>query len=111
MVESSSYILDIKRTFGLSTQLAAVLELLLLKAVVNKEDLKPLFSTFHGDKPHHSVNRMILYRLRKELESMNICVFSQYGEGYYLKVSDKAYLRGVLEGIIEAPGGLTPRRA
>ena len=111
MVESSAYLLDIKRTFELSTQLAAVLELLLEKTVVRKEDLVPLFSTFHADKPYHSVNRMMLYRLRKKLEGINICVFSQYGEGYYLKAADKAYLRGILEGLIETPGGLTPRRA
>jgi hypothetical protein len=33
---------------------------------------------------------------------INICIFSQYGEGYYLKPADKAYLRGILEGLIEA---------
>ena len=102
MEESSSYILDIKRTFGLSTQLAAVLELLLLKPVVNKEDLKPLFSTFHGSRPHHNADRMIMYRLRSRMADMKICIFSQYGEGYYLKAADKAYLRGILEGLVEA---------
>lgn len=111
MVESSAYILDIKRTFGLSTQLASVLDLLLEKTVVRKEDLVPLFSTFHSDKPYHSVNRMMLYRLRKKLDGIKVCIFSQYGEGYYLKAADKAYLRGILEGLIEAPGSLPPRGA
>lgn len=110
MEESSAYILDIKRKLGLSTQLSMVLELLILKKVVRKDDLKPLFSTFHGDKPYHSVNRMMLYRLRKRLDEMNICIFSQYGEGYYIKVSDRAYLVGILEGVLETPSGLSPRR-
>jgi hypothetical protein len=45
---------------------------------------------------------MILYRLRKRLDEFNILVINQYGEGYYLKAADKAYLRGILEGLIEA---------
>lgn len=111
MVEKSAHILDIKRTFGLSTQLASVLDLLLDKTIVRKEDLVPLFSTFHADKPYHSVNRMMLYRLRKRLDGVKVCVFSQYGEGYYLKAADKAYLQGILKGLIEAPSSLSPRRA
>ena len=111
MVENSAYILDIKRTFGLSTQLASVLALLMLKDTVRKEDLVPLFSTFHGDKPYHSVSRMILYRLRKKLAPIKVCVFNQYGEGYRLTAVDKVILRGILEGLIEAPGGLPPRGA
>lgn len=79
-----------------------VLELLLTKPIVKPEDLKPLFSTFHGNKPHHNADRMILYRLRSRMADIKICVFSQYGEGYYLKAADKAYLRGILEGLIEA---------
>jgi len=102
MEETSAYILDIKRKFKLSTQLAMVLELLLTKPIVKPEDLKPLFSTFHGNKPHHNADRMILYRLRSRMADIKICVFSQYGEGYYLKAADKAYLRGILEGVIEA---------
>lgn len=102
MEETSAYLLDIKRKFKLSTQLAMVLELLLTKPIVKPEDLKPLFSTFHGNKPHHNADRMILYRLRSRMADIKICVFSQYGEGYYLKAADKAYLRGILEGLIEA---------
>lgn len=102
MEETSAYILDIKRKFKLSTQLASVLELLLIKPMVRLDDLKPLFSTFHGDTAYHNADRMILYRLRLRMEKINICIFSQYGEGYYLKAADKAYLRGILEGVIEA---------
>jgi hypothetical protein len=101
MEETSAYILDIKRRFKLSTQLAAVLELLLIKPMVRLDDLKPLFSTFHGSKSYHYADRMIMYRLRSRMEKINICIFSQYGEGYYLKPADKAYLRGILEGLIE----------
>lgn len=101
MEETSAYILDIKRKFKLSTQLAAVLELLLTKPMVKPDDLKPLFSTFHGNKPHHNADRMMLYRLRSRMEKVNICIFSQYGEGYYLKAADKAYLRGILEGLVK----------
>jgi len=100
MVESSSYILDIKRKLGLSTQLSMVLELLLKSTLVTREDLEPLYSTFYGDKPYHNVDRMILYRLRKRLDEFNILVINQYGEGYYLKSADKSYLRGVLEGVV-----------
>ena len=102
MEETSAYTLDIKRKFGLSTQLAMVLELLLKSTLVTREDLEPLYSTFYGDKPYHNVDRMILYRLRKRLDEFNILVINQYGEGYYLKAADKAYLRGILEGLIEA---------
>lgn len=101
MEETSAYILDIKRKFKLSTQLAAVLELLLIKPMVRLDDLKPLFSTFHGSRPHHNADRMIMYRLRSRMADIKICIFSQYGEGYYLKPADKAYLRGILEGHIE----------
>ena len=100
MVESSSYILDIKRKLGLSTQLSMVLELLLKSTLVTREDLEPLYSTFYGDKPYHNVDRMILYRLRKRLDEFNILVINQYGEGYYLKSADKSYLRVVLEGVV-----------
>jgi hypothetical protein len=100
MEESSAYILDIKDKLGLSTQLAMVLELLLVQHMVRLNDLKPLFSTFHGDKPHHNADRMIMYRLRYRLKKLKVCVFSQYGEGYYLKAADKAYLKGVLMGVV-----------
>ena len=102
MEETSAYILDIKRKSKLSTQLAMVLELLLTKPIVKPEDLKPLFSTFHGSKSYHNADRMIMYRLRSRMADIKICVLSQYGEGYYLKAADKAYLRGILEGVIEA---------
>lgn len=102
MEENSEQILDIKRKFKLSTQLARLLALLLHQPIVKPEDLKPLFSTYHGDDPYHNADRMILYRLRSRMANIKICIFSQYGEGYYLKAADKAYLRGILEGVIEA---------
>lgn len=100
MEDSSAYVLGIKREFKLSTQLAMVLELLLKSNIVTRGELEPLYSTFYGDKPYHNVDRMILYRLRKRLGELDILVFNQYGEGYYLKSADKSYLRGVLEGIV-----------
>jgi len=100
MEKTSAYILDIKRTFGLSTQLAAVLELLLAKDMVRQDDLKPLFSTFHGERRHHNTDRMMVYRLRTRLAKVKVCVFSQYGEGYFLKAADKAYLKGILMGVV-----------
>jgi DNA-binding response OmpR family regulator len=101
MEENSAYILDIKRVFKLSTQLSMVLELLLTKHMVRADDLKPLFSTFHGDRPHHNADRMIIYRLRNRLLKLKVCILTQYGEGYYLKPADKAYLKGILMGVVD----------
>ncbi len=101
MEETSAYILDIKRIFKLSTQLASVLELLLVKDMVRSDDLKPLFSTFHGERRHHNTDRMMVYRLRSKLAKIKVCIFTQYGEGYFLKAADKAYLKGILMGVID----------
>jgi hypothetical protein len=92
----SARLLQIKRSLKLPTQLAALLQLLMERDCVRVEDLGPLFSTLHGGRKYHNTGRMIVYRLRDRLEKMDIVVMSQYGEGYYLKPSDKSYLRGLL---------------
>jgi hypothetical protein len=101
MEETSAYLLDIKGKFKLSMQLASVLELLLTKDMVRPDDLKPLFSTFHGQRRHHNTDRMMVYRLRTRLAKIKVGIFSQYGEGYFLKAADKAYLKGILMGVID----------
>ena len=89
----SAQLLEIKRIFGLPTQLAAMLQLLLRHDRVTKTDLSALISTYHGDRPYHNADRMIIYRLRSKMEKHGVVVFSQYGEGYYIKAVDKAIIR------------------
>ncbi len=89
----SEQLLEIKRVFGLPTQLAATLQLLLKRDRVTKTDLSNLISTFHGDRRYHNADRMIVYRLRSKMETHGVVVFSQYGEGYYLNPVDKSLIR------------------
>jgi DNA-binding response OmpR family regulator len=89
----SEQLIEIKRIFGLPTQLAAMLQLLLRHDRVTKAGLSNLISTFHGDRPYHNADRMIIYRLRSKMEKHGVVVFSQYGEGYYIKAVDKAIIR------------------
>jgi len=93
----SEQLLEIKRILGLPTQLAKLLQLLLKKDRVRKEDLSELISTFYGTKQYHNADRMVVYRLRSRLQKHGYVVFAQYGEGYYLSPSDKALIRGRLE--------------
>ena len=89
----SEQLIEIKRVFGLPTQLASFLQLLLQRERVRKDDLSKLISTFHGDRPYHNADRMIAYRLRAQMEKHGVVIFSQYGEGYYLKAVDKSLIR------------------
>jgi len=89
----SEQLLEIKRVFGLPTQLAAMLQLLLQRDRVTKADLSNLISTFHGDRRYHNADRMIVYRLRSKMEDHGVVIFSQYGEGYFIKAVDKSLIR------------------
>jgi len=93
----SEQLIEIKRVLGLPTQLAKLLQLLLKKDRVRKEDLSQLISTFHGGREYHNADRMMVYRLRSRLQWQGYVVHSQYGEGYYLLASDKCLIRGRLE--------------
>lgn len=96
MTESEELI-EIKRVLGLPAQLAKLLQLLLRKDRVRKNDLSDLISTFHGGREYHNADRMVVYRLRSRLQRQGYTVHSQYGEGYYMSPSDKALIRGRLQ--------------
>jgi hypothetical protein len=92
----SEQLIEIKRVFGLPTQLAKLLQILLKKDLVRKNDLSELISTFYGTKQYHNADRMVVYRLRSRLQKQGFVVFAQYGEGYYLSPSDRSLIRGRL---------------
>jgi hypothetical protein len=92
----SEQLIEIKRVLGLPTQLAKLLQLLLAKDRVRKDDLSDLISTYYGTRQYHNADRMVVYRLRSRLLKQGYVVHSQYGEGYYMAPSDKALIRGRL---------------
>lgn len=93
----SEQLLEIKRIFGLPTQLALLLQMLLKKDRVRKSDMSDLISTFHGGRQYHNADRMVVYRLRSRVKDHGFVIYSQYGEGYYLSPADKSVIRGRLQ--------------
>jgi len=92
----SAQLIEIERTFGLSPQLARLLQLLLERDRVRKDDISNLISTYHSIRPYHNADRMVVYRLRKRLKDHGVVLLVQYGEGSYLSPADKSILRGRL---------------
>lgn len=92
----STQLIEIERVFGLSPQLARLLQMLLAKDRVRKDDISDLISTYHSINPYHNADRMVVYRLRKRLKDHGVVLLVQYGEGYYLGAADKALIRGRL---------------
>lgn len=92
----SAQLIEIEKVFGLSPQLARLLQLLLSKDRVRKDDIFHLISTYHSARPYHNADRMVVYRLRTRMREHGVLVLVQYGEGYYLSAADKAVLRGRL---------------
>jgi hypothetical protein len=88
----SAQLIEIERTFGLSPQLARLLQLLLERDRVRKDDISTLISTYHSSRQYHNADRMVVYRLKDH----GVVLLVQYGEGYYLSPADKSIIRGRL---------------
>jgi DNA-binding response OmpR family regulator len=94
-----AYIKEIKKNLNLSGQLSMVLEMLLTRDVVTKDDLLQAIIDFNPRIQHStSTVRMVIYRLRSCLMKHGFHIQSKYGEGYYLPPSDKALIRPMIAG-------------
>jgi len=88
---------EIKTGLNLSAQLSMLLELLLLKQEVTKDELYQAIVDYNPRIQHSkSTVRMAIYRLRHVLATKGFHIYSRYGEGYYMPPSDKALLKAMI---------------
>ena len=94
-----AYIKEIKKNLHLSGQLSMVLEMLMTRDVVSKDELLQSIKDYNPRIPHSpSTVRMVIYRLRSYLIKHGFHIQSRYGEGYYLPPADKALLKPMIAG-------------
>jgi len=90
---------EIKTGLNLSAQLSMILELLLAKQEVSKDELYQAIVDYNPRIQHSkSTVRMAVYRLRHVLASKGFSIHSRYGEGYYMPPSDKTLLKAMIRG-------------